>query len=140
WLSDERGFAQGFDYFKPIFTEAHPEKESTGPLAVKAALSIWKDLEADPHPIFLWVHLFDAHERYLEHPGIKLGKGKVGLYDGEVAFVDKQLGELVAGLGQSPRAVHAAWIVHGSQGEGFGEHGEDGHGREVYDEALRVPL
>jgi choline-sulfatase len=140
WLSEERGFNQGFDYWKPVFTEAHPEKESTGPLAVKAALSILKDLEKDPHPIFLWVHLFDAHERYLEHPGIKFGKGREGAYDGEVAFVDKQLGDLLSAIGQSPRASKTAIIVHGSQGEGLGDHDFNGHGGEVYDEVLRVPL
>ncbi|MEP7121238.1 MAG: sulfatase-like hydrolase/transferase [Byssovorax sp.] len=140
WLSDERGFSQGFDYFKPVFVGVHPERESTGPLAVKAALSILKELESDPHPIFLWVHLFDAHERYLEHPGIRFGKGKAGLYDGEVAFVDKQLGELVAAVAASPRAAKTAWIVHGSTGEGLGEHEESGHGKEVYEEAIRVPL
>lgn len=140
WLSDERGFSQGFDYFRPVFTQAHPEREVTGPLAVTAALSIWKDLEADTHPIFLWVHLFDAHERYLTHPGIQLGKGKAGAYDGEVAFVDKQLGELLAGLAASPRAARVSLIVHGSQGEGLGEHNFKGHGGELYDEVLRVPL
>jgi arylsulfatase A-like enzyme len=140
WLSQERGFSQGFDYFTPVFVGVHPERESTGPMAVKAALTILKDLEKDPHPIFLWVHLFDAHERYLDHPGVHFGKGKAGLYDGEVAFVDKQLGELVAAVAASPRASKTAWIVHGSQGEGLGEHEESGHGKEVYEETIRVPL
>ncbi len=139
WLSEERGFAQGFDYFKPIFEGVHPEREVTGPLAVKAALAVWKELEADTHPIFLWVHLFDAHERYLEHPGIHF-KGRTAAYDGEIAFVDRQLGELYAAIGGGPRGRRVAWIVHGSQGEGFDEHDFRGHSGEVYDEALRVPL
>jgi choline-sulfatase len=139
WLSQERGFAQGFDYFKPVFEGVHPEREVTGPLAVKAALAVWKELAADPHPIFLWVHLFDAHERYLEHPGLRF-KGRTAAYDGEVAFVDQQLGELMAAIGGGPRGGHVAWIVHGSQGEGFDEHDFHGHSGDVYDEALRVPL
>jgi arylsulfatase A-like enzyme len=139
WLSAERGFSQGFDYWKPVFEGVHPEHEVTGPLAVKAALSVWKELEADPHPIFLWVHLFDAHERYLEHPGIHI-KSRTSAYDGEVAFVDQLLGELVAAIGQGPRGSRVAWIVHGSQGEGFDEHDVHGHAVEVYDETLRVPL
>jgi arylsulfatase A-like enzyme len=140
WLSEERGFSQGFDYWKPVFAEAHPEREVTGPLAVKEALSIWKELENDPHPIFLWVHLFDAHERYLEHPGIRFGRGRAGAYDGEVAFVDEQLGNLWAGIAASAHRARVILIVHGSQGEGLGEHDLIGHGSEVYDEVLRVPL
>jgi choline-sulfatase len=139
WLSPERGFAQGFDYFKPIFEGVHPEREVTGPLAVKAALSVWKELAADPHPIFLWVHLFDAHERYLEHPGIRF-KGRTATYDGEIAFVDRQLGDLLDGIGAGPRGSRVAFVVHGSQGEGFDEHDFRGHAGEVYDEAIRVPL
>jgi hypothetical protein len=139
WLSEERGFSQGFDYFKPVFEGVHPEREVTGDRALKAALSVWKELEADPHPIFLWVHLFDAHERYLEHPGIKF-KGKTAAYDGEIAFVDKLVGELVDTIGKGPRGARVAWFVHGSQGEGFNEHDFHGHAGDVYEEALRVPL
>jgi arylsulfatase A-like enzyme len=139
WLSEERGFAQGFDSFKPVFELAHPEREVTGPHAVKAALSVWKELAGDPHPIFLWVHLFDAHERYLEHPGIRI-KSKTSAYDGEIAFVDRLIGELRSAIGAGPRGERIAWIVHGSQGEGFDEHDFRGHAGEVYDEALRVPL
>jgi arylsulfatase A-like enzyme len=109
-------------------------------LALKAALSIWKELEKDPHPIFLWVHLFDAHERYLEHAGIKFGRGRSGAYDGEVAFVDRQLGALLDAVAASPRAARTAWIVHGSHGEAFSEHAFVGHGAELYEEVVRVPL
>jgi hypothetical protein len=139
WLSEERGFAQGFDYFKPVFELSHPEKEVTGPHAVKAALAVWKELEGDSHPIYLWVHLFDAHEKYLEHPGIHI-KSRTPGYDGEIVFVDRMLGELMTAIGGSPRGAHVAWIVHGSQGEAFEEHEARGHSVEVYDEALRVPL
>ncbi len=57
-----------------------------------------------------------------------------------MAFVDKELGELVAAIEGGPRAGRVAWLVHGSQGEGFDEHDFRGHAGEVYDEALRVPL
>jgi arylsulfatase A-like enzyme len=35
---------------------------------------------------------------------------------------------------------NVAWLVFGSQGEGFGEHDSSGHGKELYEEAVRVPL
>ena len=43
-------------------------------------------------------------------------------------------------IGAGPRGARVAWIVHGSQGEGFDEHDFRGHAGEVYEEALRVPL
>lgn len=140
WLSAERGFAQGFDHWKPIFEGLHPEREVTGNFAIKAAINLWKELEKDPHPVYLWVHLFDAHERYLDHKGITFGKGKAAAYDAEIAFVDQKIGELMAAVAASGRASRVAWIVHGSQGEAFGEHDNHGHGGDVYEEALRVPL
>ena len=140
WLRDENGFAQGFDRFDVAYGEEHPERGVTGPSATRAALSILEDLSKKPAPIFLWIHLFDAHEKYLEHAGLKFGRGAVGAYDGEIAFVDKQLGMIAAAIEKSPRAGRFAWFVHGSHGEGFGEHGSKGHGPELYDEMIHVPL
>ena len=140
WLSRERGFAQGFERFHPVFEEAHPEREVTGHHAIRAAISTWKELAKDPRPIYLWVHLFDAHERWLDHKGIHFGKGKAAAYDGEIAFVDQKLGELWDAIAASPRADRVAWIIHGSQGEALGEHDSHGHTGEIYDEGIRVPL
>jgi arylsulfatase A-like enzyme len=140
WLSEERGFAQGFDRFEAVYDKAHPERDITGEHAIKAALGILKELDNRPQPIFFWLHLFDAHEKYLEHPGISFGKGKMALYDGELAFVDKQLGALMDAIEKGSRRSRAAFIVHGSQGEGFAEHDFVGHGGELYEEVLRIPL
>jgi arylsulfatase A-like enzyme len=151
WLSEGRGFVQGFDVFKPVHagapTGGHLEKEATRPLAVEAALSAWKELAGDPHPIFLWVQLASGggsarragpgHDS--EHRGVDL-ESRAAAHDAEVTWGDQQLGEILAGIGGSPRGGRAAWIVHGLQGEAFDEHDSRGHGGEVYDEALRVPL
>lgn len=140
WISRERGFAQGFDTFVEVFEDEHPERGTTGPLAVQAARAILEKSATDARPLFLWVHLFDAHEQYKTHAGFSFEKGKQGAYLSEVAFVDKQLGDLLDALDASPRAKTTAVVVHGSQGEAFGEHGSTGHGRDLYEEVLRIPL
>jgi choline-sulfatase len=140
WLSDDRGFAQGFDRFETVYDDAHPEKHATGALAADRALGLIAELGERKKPIFLWVHLFDAHERYVRHPGIDMGKGTVGAYDGEVAFVDRQLGRIADAVAASPRAGRTAFLVHGSHGEAFDEHQTSGHGAELWNEVLRVPL
>ncbi len=140
WLSNARGFSQGFRVFKPVFERAHPERQVTGTFAVEAAEEIIKEHGDDPHPLFLWVHLFDAHEVYLPHPGLDFGKGKVGAYDGEVAFVDGCVEKLVATLTRARGAARVAVFVHGSHGEAFGEHHATGHGGDLFDEVLRVPF
>ena len=138
WLSAERGFAQGFDRFETAYAAAHPERGVTGPAAVEMAGRALAELSAEDKPIFLWVHLFDAHELYLEHAGIDFGRGRGGAYDGEVAFVDRQLGAIVEAVARGLRATRTAWIVHGSNGEQLGE--RRGHGRDLSEESIRVPL
>jgi choline-sulfatase len=140
WLRKDKGFAQGFDRFEEAFTEDHPERGVTGDDAVAAVKTILADWQGVTTPTFLWVHLFDAHERYLEHAGIDFGKSKSGLYDGEIAFVDARLGEIWDAVAATGRGKDTAWVVHGSHGEGLAEHEFWGHGRELYEEAVWVPL
>ncbi|WP_437815865.1 sulfatase [Sorangium sp. So ce1078] len=140
WISQERGFDQGFDRFETVYGEAHPEREATGHLAVKKAIELLEGHAQRAQPVFLWLHLFDAHERYLAHPGIRFGSGRTAAYDGEIAYVDRQLGALLDAVARGPRAGRTAIIVHGAQGEGLGEHAALGHGVELYEEAIRVPL
>ncbi|WP_437487258.1 sulfatase [Sorangium sp. So ce1014] len=140
WISQERGFDQGFDRFETVYGEAHPEREATGHLAVKKAIELLEGAARRAQPVFLWLHLFDAHERYVAHPGIRFGSGRTAAYDGEIAYVDRQLGALLDAVARGPRAGRTAIIVHGAQGEGLGEHATLGHGVELYEEAIRVPL
>jgi arylsulfatase A-like enzyme len=141
WLRKDKGFAQGFDaYDESAYRDAHPERESTGEQALAAAREVYASLAKGDAPLFLWVHLFDAHAKYLEHPGVTFGKSELDRYDGEVAFVDRQLGELVRTVEAGPRAARTLWLVHGSHGEAFGEHRAQGHGTELYDETLQVPF
>lgn len=140
WLSQEKGFDQGFDKFEEAFRGDHPEKGVTGPHAIRAARAA-VEKATDGKPIFLWVHLFDAHEQYRKHDGFAFGgKSDKAAYLSEIGFVDKQLGDLIDAVDASPIKDSVVWIVHGSQGEGFDEHDAKGHGRELYEEMVRVPL
>ncbi len=140
WLSEEHGFNQGFDEFVEVFREEHPERGVTGPLATRAARAAIEKAAQGTAPLFLWVHLFDAHEQYRRHDGFSFGRGHEGAYDSEIGFVDKQLGEIRAAVLSSSLKDNVVFIVHGSQGEAFGEHEEKGHGKNLFDEVTRVPL
>ncbi len=140
WISKERGFSQGFEHFVEVFEEEHPERGTTGPHAVRAARAFLEKTASDPKPVFLWVHLFDAHSEYRRKTGFDFGKGDAGAYRSEIGFVDKQLGDLVDAIAASSRAKTTAIIVHGSQGEAFEEHGSSGHGKDLHAEVLHVPL
>jgi len=61
-------------------------------------------------------------------------------YDGEIRFVDEQIGRLLDHLSASERGPRAWVVVTADHGEEFKEHGSMGHGRRLYEEVVRVPL
>lgn len=63
-----------------------------------------------------------------------------GGYHAEVAAMDAYLGRLLERLRQSGRDRDTLLVFLSDHGEEFGEHGYFGHGRSVYEPALRVPL
>ncbi len=108
---------------------------------VDAALA-WLEKEKQD-PFFAWIHLYDAHTPY-EPPEPFLseygGRGPAGLYDGEIAFVDSQVGRFVSWLDANGLDEKTILVVVGDHGESLGSHGEGTHGYFVYDYAMRVPL
>jgi arylsulfatase A-like enzyme/Tfp pilus assembly protein PilF len=130
------GFAQGFETFRGFTrvdsgTEANAER--TGDLVVDDARTWIASLDGS-RPFFGWVHLYDAHLRYA--PPAPYDQS----YDGEVAFVDHQLGRLLDSLRARSRLDDTLVLAIGDHGESLGEHGEAGHGIFVYDAVLRVPF
>jgi tetratricopeptide (TPR) repeat protein len=81
----------------------------------------------------LWVHLFDAHAPYA--PPAPYNATHPDPYDGEIAWMDSQLGRL---LEAAPEG--ALVVVAGDHGEAFGEGGEARHGMLLTEGALHVPL
>jgi arylsulfatase A-like enzyme len=62
------------------------------------------------------------------------------LYRDMIYYNDHHLGALIEKLKELKLYEDTFLIVTGDHGEAFGEHGFNSHGREPYDELLRVPL
>jgi len=62
------------------------------------------------------------------------------LYDGEIAYADARIGEILDLLRQSGQMNSTLILVTADHGESFTEHGELEHRKTLYDEALKVPL
>jgi len=63
-----------------------------------------------------------------------------GRYRGEVRSVDEQLERLFAELARRGLLDRTLVVVTGDHGEEFGEHRWFGHGSQLYEESLHVPL
>ncbi len=136
-LARRYGLDQGFrlydDDLGTGYAEATETSERPAEATTRAALAAVSKLRP---PFFLWVHYFDPHEEY--RPPARLAEKMSGpnrLYDGEIAYVDEQIGALLAGL-----PVSTDIAVVGDHGEMLGERGELTHGLMLYAAARRVPL
>ena len=128
----DRGF-EVFDDRLPVGAEGWLERPAS---QTTAAALAWV---ATAHaPWFLWVHYYDPHDPYTP-PRAFLRPGPRGAYDGEVAYVDAALGQLMRGLPAGSRAGRIT-VFAGDHGESLGEHGESGHGFFLYDTTILVPL
>lgn len=62
------------------------------------------------------------------------------LYDGEIRYTDRQVGQLIEKLKHEEEYEESLIILLGDHGEAFGEHDFLFHGNRPYDELLHVPL
>ncbi|MEN9786956.1 MAG: hypothetical protein RLZZ299_2220 [Pseudomonadota bacterium] len=131
------GFAQGFDaYFDELPERAASgdrnfwHTERPGNEVVDDAIR-WMQLQSSDKPIFLWVHLYDAHHPYVARPGYPAKDP----YDSELAFVDDQVQRLVDAFAERT----AVFALIGDHGESLGEHLEGTHGLWAYQATAHVP-
>ncbi len=109
----------------------YPERDAE---AVTSAALAWTSGLPAGKPYYLWVHYYDPHAPYQPPRGRHASERDA--YAAEIAYVDREIGRLLAGLPPGQRLVAAA----GDHGEMLGEHGESGHGIFLYRAALEVPL
>ncbi|MCB9548618.1 MAG: sulfatase-like hydrolase/transferase [Myxococcales bacterium] len=130
------GLQAGFDAYR-AYPQARLDARSDAFLAVTAAEAI----EGAPRdrPWALWVHLVDPHEPYLAAPTDSFGADTRDRYDDEVRASDAALGRLVAALNASRQAADTLVVVTADHGEELEEHGARFHGKQLFEESVRVP-
>lgn len=158
------GLAQGFEVYREL--EASGTAVVEGALEWLDRVR----RESPSVPFFVYLHLLDTHWPYEPPPeaaaalGATAGKrpddyalreavnrGVVALgdeelweivlrYDAEIRGVDRAVGRLVAGLESRGLFEGSVLVLTSDHGEAFLEHGRLGHGGDLYEESLRVPL
>jgi hypothetical protein len=108
------------------------------------------DLRAPDHARnhFLWVHYFDAHGprnlhvlppdtptfRPLTHED-----PESALYLSQIAYIDKEVGRLLAGIEATGEPDKTVIILSSDHGEGFGLHAMYEHGESAFEDVTHVP-
>jgi arylsulfatase A-like enzyme len=160
-LVEELGFARGFDRFECVgFRHLR---------AVRPAVDTLADELSGEGPTFFWLHLFEPHVPYVPREpwmsnfwpegrprfpelenrlfaeryralGVTGGEELEylrALYDSEIREADRYIEELLSSL---PEDRERIVVVTSDHGEEFLEHGKFGHGTNLHEPSLRVPL
>lgn len=163
-LRPEFGLDAGFDGYQAPEATPLVAKEVTS-----AALEVMERQALEAGPDLLWVHFFDPHGPYTPPQRVARGfmmdeatraylkerrfserarrptgqwnelEPGIDAYDGEVAFVDRQIKRLL-GKGEELGWVSDDCVIAvlADHGEGLNQHGVPGHGL-VWEEQLHVP-
>ena len=147
WIAANFGFSQGFEvYQKPPPASLprgkrreHPHLTLAGSDAdiVRSALAF---LRAHGHERwFLYVHFMDVHQYVSSEDEAIFGTGYSDIYDNSIRWVDRLIGELIDELEARGLRERTLVVFASDHGEAFGEHGGEGHARNVYGEVTETP-
>jgi arylsulfatase A-like enzyme/Flp pilus assembly protein TadD len=137
------GMNQGFDVYDDRMPAgstdaAVAEEPSRRAASVVDKATQWLRGHKDAVPFFLWVHVYDPHAPH-DPPQPFRRKFAGRPYDGEVAYIDQELGRLLDVVADKAPADKTLTVVLADHGESLSEHGEYYHGIFLYDSTLRIP-
>jgi len=147
WVSPSFGFAQGFEAYHspraaPIPASVRRERPTIGVAGtdqdlVRSAIEL---LRTHGHERwFLYLHLMDVHQYVYDERSALFGTSYSDIYDNAIHWVDGAIGHLVAELDARGLRERTLVVVAADHGEAFGEHGREGHARDVYGEVTTTP-
>jgi arylsulfatase A-like enzyme len=140
-LDSRFGLDQGFDVYDDTFDSRQALKtyRSERPAdRVASAFLDWIRANGDKR-FFSWVHFYDPHLPYSPPPPFDQ-EFKSHPYDGEIAFMDQEIGRVARALEEGGLMGNTLLILAGDHGEALGEKKEIDHGLFLYESTLRVPL
>ncbi len=132
---------QGMDDHVNVLESGSPTAYETAPELTRRAID-WLASRSKDEKWFVWVHYLEPHWPYEKHATSQsFGDSPTDLYDGELRFVDDQLGVLVNWIGASELwRDRTIVVVTSDHGESLGNNGRYGHGGDVLQYLVEVPL
>jgi arylsulfatase A-like enzyme len=150
WVAPTFGFSQGFSiYHRPQPQRpdaAFRRKQAEDPRVrlqgsdldlTKAAQEFLRVHGKDR--FFLYLHYMDVHQYMSDETSARFGTTYSDYYDSSIHWTDRLLKMLMDGLDEAGVLDRTIVVIASDHGEAFGEHGNEGHAKDLYDEVLRVP-
>ena len=148
WVAPNFGFNQGFDIYLTPRPRQAPSAMRTKPIAGRIdgtdidgiyAATEFLRVNQD-RKFFLYVHLMDVHQYITVEETALFGTTYLDAYDNSIRWEDQQVGEILAELHRLDMAKDTLVFIVSDHGEAFGEHGTEGHARDIHHEATNTPF
>ncbi len=147
WVAPNFGFGQGFEIYHRPLPGRGPEREAhrtpseaklpgTDEDVTRSAIEFLRGARNDR--FLLYLHYMDVHQ-YVYDDSANFGPDLSDLYDNAIRWVDRNVEALVATLAEQGLADRTLLVITSDHGEGFREHGLEGHARTLYAEVIDVP-
>lgn len=137
-----KAIARGFDEFSARGLDppggGRPKADYSASALTDVALDFLR-FEARP-PFFLWVHHLDPHAPYTPIDRAGFPAPDLPDYYRGVAYTALQVGRFFGEFAKLPVAANTVLALTSDHGEDLGERRLEGHGPDLYDAAVHVPL
>jgi arylsulfatase A-like enzyme len=149
WVAPNFGFQQGFDtYLRPLpgagpdrFQKKTPSSASVIGTDEDLTMAATEFLRAFGHQrFFLYLHYMDVHQYAYDEASAKFGTTYSDVYDNSISWVDRNVGALLKVLQDRDLQRKTVIVIAADHGEGFREHGLEGHAKTLYREVAEVPF
>ena len=149
WVEANFGFQQGFDlYIKPVPSRTPARFERKGPSASAiegtdrdATDSAMQFIRSNAKErFFLYIHYMDVHQYLYAVESAIFGSEIRDAYDNAIHWTDRNISAVLASLQEQGLMSRTLVVIASDHGEGFYEHGLEGHARTLYREVTETPL
>jgi len=147
WVAPNFGFEQGFDlYFNPTSGMMPGELQANTRAGRVASSDIDVVLSANEflrthhdRRFFLYLHLMDVHQYVTDSESATFGNTYSDSYDNAIKWTDRQIGAILGEIERLGIRDRTLIVVASDHGEAFGEHGSEGHARNLHAEVTTTP-
>jgi len=148
WVAANFGFNQGFDlYIRPPAKRranmivGNPSARNLGGTDYDATEAAFEFLEAYQNERwFLYMHYMDVHQSLYADTSPIYGTDVSDFYDSSIHWVDRNVQMVVDALRDRNLLDNTMIVIASDHGEGFFEHGQEGHARTLFREVQLVPF
>ena len=147
WVAPNFGFDQGFDIYQSPLVNQMPDtlmpNVRAGRIAGTDIDSIFSAVDFlrthQDQRFLMYIHMMDLHQYVSDQESAIFGNTYKDSYDNSIRWVDRQIQTLVGELERLGLRNKTLIVIASDHGEAFGEHGSEGHAKDIHAEVITTP-